>query len=74
MASFLNDHQAVFAKHDDDLGRTNIVQHRTDTGDHLPIKQRPRRVPIHKRDLIERELQRMLAKGVIEPCDGPWSS
>ena len=39
LASFLNDHQAVFAKHDDDLGRTGVVQHQIDTGDHPPIKQ-----------------------------------
>ena len=74
LAKFLDQHQHVFAKNPEDLGRTSVVQHHIDTGDHPPIKQRPRRIPIHKREIVEQEIQKMLAKGVIEPCDGPWSS
>ena len=74
LAQFLDKYQKVFAKNSEDLGRTSVVQHRIDTGDHPPIKQRPRRIPIHKREIVEEEIQKMLAKGVIEPCDGPWSS
>ena len=39
-----------------------------------PIKQPPRHIPIHKREFVHQEIQKMLQKGVLEPCDGPWSS
>ena len=74
LANFFHDYQDVFATSAEDLGRTNIVQHRIDTGDHPPIKQHPRRIPIHKCEFVHQEIQNMLQKGVIEPCDGPWSS
>ena len=73
-ACFLVEYQDVFAKSADDLGRTGVVQHRIDTGGHPPIKQPPRRVPIHKRAIVEQEVAKMLHKGVIEISDSPWSS
>ena len=71
LAQFFHDYQGVFATSSEDLGRTNIVQHRIDAGDHPPIKQHPRRIPIHKREFVRQEIQKMLQKGVIEPSDGP---
>ena len=73
-AQFLIEYQDVFAKAPDDLGRTDVVRHRIETGDHTPIRQAPRRVPIHRRKLVQQEVEKMLQKGVIEPCDGPWAS
>ena len=73
-AQFLSEYADVFAKTGDDLGRTSLVQHTIDTGAHLPVKQQARRVPIHKRALVQSEIDKMLRKGVIEPCDGPWAS
>jgi len=74
LANFLKEYQDVFATESGDLGRTDIVQHRINTGDSQPIRQPPRRVPIHKRPIVQAEVEKMLAKGVVEPCDGPWSS
>ena len=45
-------YQNVFAKSKYDLGRTNIVQHEIDTGDHRPIKQAPRRMPLNKKEVV----------------------
>jgi len=73
-AEFLIRNNDVFAKSSADLGRTNIVQHTIDTGDSKPVRQPPRRIPIHKRPLVQAEIKNMLERGVIEPCDGPWSS
>ena len=73
-AEFLVKYQDVFAKSAEDLGGTNIVQHRIDTGSHPPIRQAPRRIPMHKRAVAQQEIEKMLRKGVIEPCDGPWAS
>ena len=53
------------------MGKTNVVKHTINTGDALPIRQQPRRLPFHQRE----EVQRLdMLKGVIEPANSPWSS
>ena len=74
LAEFLSKNEDVFARSADDLGRTSLVQHTIDTGNARPVKQPPRRVPVHKKHLVTEEVDKMLRRGVIEPCDGPWSS
>ena len=64
----------LFAKPDGKLGRTPLVEHHIDTGDARPIKQRPRRQAWAKREVIDREVEKMLEAEVIEPCSGPWAS
>ena len=64
----------VFAFTDDQLGKTSLVQRVIDTGDALPIKQRPYRTsPQCKRD-IDRQVVDMLRKGIIRESVSPWSS
>jgi len=74
LAEFLVQNQDVFARSSEDLGHTNLVQHKIDTGSSPPIRQNPRRIPLHKREIVDREVKRMLDAGVIEACNGPWSS
>ena len=52
--SFLLPYADLFAKSKLDRGKTHLVQRKIDTGDHLPIKQRPRRLPLRQRE-AERE-------------------
>ena len=74
LVSFLREYEDVFARDANDLGRSSAVQHRIDTGDAMPIKQPPRRVPLHKKMVVQEEVEKMLNRGVIEPSDGPWAS
>ena len=62
----------AFAKSKNDLGCTDLIQHKINTGDAIPIKQNPRRLPIAMQDEAEQELNRMLDAGVIEPSVSPW--
>ncbi|KAL6474770.1 hypothetical protein MHYP_G00158100 [Metynnis hypsauchen] len=55
-------------------GRTQVVQHDIRTPVGVTVRQRPYRVPEARRTVIEEELGRMLAAGVIEPSNSPWSS
>ena len=71
---FLVEFQDVFAVDDNDLGRTNIVTHSIDTGENHPVKQPPRRLPIHQRQEEQRQVDRMLSGDVIEKSFSPWSS
>ena len=54
--------QHVFAKFKYGLGRTDLVLHEIDTGDHRPIKQPVIRLPLHKRELVEQEVPKKCLK------------
>ncbi|CAG2215708.1 unnamed protein product [Mytilus edulis] len=70
----LQQYKSLFALSDNDLGCTSIVRHRINTGTNYPVKQPPRRTPVAMRDEIDKHIDDMLERGVIEPSEGPWSS
>lgn len=57
----------VFAQNEGDLGRTIIVEHDIQTGDHVPIRIAPHKLPLVQQDECENEISSMLDKRVIEP-------
>ncbi|GBM34201.1 hypothetical protein AVEN_262366-1, partial [Araneus ventricosus] len=59
---------------DSDVGRCNMTQHRINTGNHPPIKQYPRRLPLAKKEEAERLVKEMVDNGIIEESSGPWAS
>ena len=67
-------HRRAFARGKYDLGRTNLAQHKIPTGDALPIRQRPRRLPLAKKTDCQEEVKKMLDMGVITPSESPWAS
>ena len=74
-SEFLQAHKNKnFILHSKDLGHSTIFPHKIDTGDSKPIHQGPRRLPIAKRQVADKEIKRMLEMGVIEPSQSPWSS
>ncbi|KFM56688.1 Retrovirus-related Pol polyprotein from transposon 412, partial [Stegodyphus mimosarum] len=70
----IKDLQDVFSRSSSDVGRTSLTQHRIDTGDHPPIKQHPRRLPIAKQEEVRALLKDMQESNVIEPSASPWAS
>ena len=64
----------MFAVSDADLGQTKVTEHNINTGTAKPIKQHPRRTPIHMQEETDRHVDDMLKRGVIEECTSPWSS
>ena len=69
----LHRNKDLFAKKDKDLGRTDTVKFRIDTGNHRPIKNRPYRTPLNKREVIDKAIDEMLDAKVIERSRSPWS-
>ena len=64
--NLFNKYRNVFAFPGDQLGRTSLVQHVIDTGDATPIKQRPYRVSPDVKKEIDRQVDEMLEKGIIQ--------
>jgi len=52
-------HADVFATGDDDLGRTNHLNHTISTGSHVPIRQHARRMPPYQRSEVKELLENM---------------
>ena len=53
---------------------TEVVKMSIDTGDHPPMRQPPYRIPLTKRRIVDVELEKMLAEGIIEPSSFAWAS
>ena len=63
-----------FTDADGKVGKTHLVKHTINTGGAAPIKQRYRGVPMHKKEEVEEQLQKMQDNGEIEDSHSPWSS
>lgn len=74
LQTLVNEYRDIFALSPDELGRTDLVQHHIDTGDHAPIRQRPYRVSDKQRGIIEEHVTDMLNRGIIQPSVSPWAS
>lgn len=72
--SLVTEDEDIFAKENSDLGKSGLLEHAIYTGDCKPVKQPPRRVPPHQREVIDQQLEDQLTAGRIEPSQSPWSS
>ena len=52
----------------------DFVEHKIVTGNAKPIRKPPYRVPFALRKEMEKQIENMLRKGVIEASSSPWSS
>lgn len=74
LGDLLNEFDEIFSRGSDDLGQTSLVEHTIDTGTALPIKQKSRPMPLHRRQEGNEIVDRMLRSGLIVPSNSPWSS
>ena len=72
--AFMLKYHYLFAKDDFDLGRAESIDHKINTGDTHPIKQAPRRLPEHMHEEVNKHIDAMLERKVIQPSKSPWSS
>jgi len=68
------DYADIFSQSEFDLGHSDLLPHRIDTGNARPFKEQLRRHPMAHLEFIDNQVEQMLAAGVIEPCSSPWSS
>jgi hypothetical protein len=72
--SVITSYADVFAEPGGPLGRTTLVEHDINTGDAVPIREKLRRYAPKQLQIIDEEVDRMLAQDVIERSESPWSS
>ena len=70
----LEEYGDIFVARDEDCRRTGLVQHAIDTGSARPIRLRPHRLALAKRQAAEDKVREMAAGGVIEPSSSPWAA
>ncbi len=54
--------------------QTNLIQHQINIGNHSPIKQVPRRVPLAKHEEMESLIESTKGPGITGPSSSLWSS
>ena len=74
LQALLDEYRDIFALSSSELGRTNLVQHSIDTEGHAPIRLRPYRAPQVQKETIEKHIDDMLTRNVIQPSVSPWAS
>ena len=73
LEKLLRDNEDLFAASDMDLGRTDAVKMKIDTGDHPPIRMKPYRTPLNQREVVEKAVDDMLQADIIRPSKSSWS-
>ena len=65
----------LFCSDPDNLpATTSTFRCSIDTGDADPIYQRPYRLPLSKKHIVDKEIDKMLKLGIIQPSHSPWAS
>jgi hypothetical protein len=63
--TLIKKYSRIFNQNSDPLTRTNIVKHKIETGEAVPINQPPYRASPNEREKIKSQIDEMLAKNVI---------
>jgi len=73
-AAFICSHAHSFSKADFDIGRTDIIKHRINTGTNHPHYERLCRHPTSQLVMIDEQVEDMLRHDIIEHAASPWCS
>lgn len=73
LKKLLRDNDDLFAATDLQLGRTDAIKMKIDTGDHPPIRLKPYRTPLNQRPVVDKAVDDMLEANVIRPSNSSWS-
>ena len=63
----------LFAQTDAELGHTDTVRMKLDTGEHPPLKIKQYKTPLNKRAVIDNAVDEMLEAGIIRRSRSPLS-
>ena len=64
----------IFSTDSSDIGKTPLLEVEIDTGDNVPITQKPYTLPLKHAKWVQRELDILEKARVIVSCVSPWAS
>ena len=67
----LKDYADIFSRGEYDIGKTDYVEYKIDTGSHRPIRQLLRQHPFKHLKEIDNQVEEMRAHGIVEPAASP---
>ena len=70
--ALLHKYDYLFINDNTHLSRTNVIQATLNTGDSLPIKQRPYKNPLALQAQVDEQIDDMLNAGIVSPSCSPW--
>ena len=74
MMSLIEEFSDVFAWDDEDVGFTDLVEHRIHLTDDTPKAQPYRRVPPSALEEVKQHIEDLLQKGIIRPSSSPYAA
>ena len=69
-----NEFEDIFSIDSGDIGKTSLIEMGIDTGDSLPITQKPFTLPLKHATWVQKELEILEKAGVIVRSVSPWAS
>ena len=70
----LADYSDICAQSQTQIGKTTAIKHKINTGNSLPIAQKPYRTNPENAKFLNEEIKKMLENGIIRPSKSPWAS
>lgn len=70
----ISDYQQIFHLKSEKLTFTNVVKHRIDTSDDIPVYTKSYRYPYFLKEEVQTQIRDLLQQGIIRPSNSPWSS
>ena len=64
----------AFQWSDDDVGRTNLIEHEINTGNSKPIRQKQFKIPQAVQAVVDEQINDLVRNQMIEPSSSPWCS
>ncbi len=70
----MKNHHLAFSIEPNEYGDCSLLKFDIDTGDTSPICIRPRRIPFHLREVVEKEIDSLEKEKTIRQTSSPWSA
>lgn len=71
LAALLSENEDIFKQEGE---ATPYVEHCIDTGDCQPIAVPLHRMSTRNKEILKKEIDRMMDEGIIEECESPWAA
>ena len=72
--TLLKEYVNVFAKHDKDLGCTDLIEHHIPLLDEIPVRQRYRRIPPSQYEEVKNHIKQLVEAQVVRESCSPYAS